>query len=41
MNIIFFQYYKESVKGGTGVSTTKPTIKTEKTTLYLENKKST
>ena len=35
-NIIFLQFYLESVKGGAVVSTPKPSIKTEKTTLYLE-----
>jgi hypothetical protein len=31
----------ESVKGGAMLSTPKPTIKTEKAVLYLDNKKST
>ena len=38
---ILLQFYLESVKGGAVVSTPKPSIKTEKTTLYLEKWKST
>ena len=41
-SLVIFQFYLESVKGGGGsvTSTPKPTIKTEKAVLYLDNKKS-